>query len=673
MSTTGIIPQTKRKHKKKKTIRSKKIMLNQIKRITTDAGIKGIELYFDSKPTAAIIERLKAAFFRWHSGKKCWYAKANDNTERIAQELKNADRIQTPRGSFKVSAVFTSEEAAEAAGFGYYFTNTDGRKIYTQHGNPDNVCLVTAFAVVDPNTSPAEPADKKEQAQKAPSLAPLWERCDVSTIPEHNRHADTKTICAECREHLKKRFPEMKFTIRKTGHNSIDADIISGPYNREKVMTDRFGNPDPWGRWVNSDELEAVLKYCDAFLQSYNYDNSDTQTDYFDVNFYGHFTVSSSYAQTEQGADVVADIKDFATKKADFEAAEQARRDAEWEAQKKQAEKDRAEAEAAALVTNAKISEIESHVKTVDLDESEAFAVLGLVEDVGKSASMEEVERHDERAVLDSSRNYRDAIISRKVEFTDGRIFRNFCSLFLHDFDFLRGFGGWAVEDARIKDEKDLNRLNRKQRESVKSFSVNCIAIYFDGVFQFAIDPEGYGYARYILFPVGIFDEKTDTQSAAEYLAERREETRNLPDFYFPATIAEQLEESNVQEGEDVTMFKVNEWTVIAEETRGKLVDIQPTTWAQYKDAAKVSILPNGKRKPYTDYIHAGQAVAIFRGNLPKVPDSLLYSDVTHHPETGATLYFVNYAGSAAGEYLVKVIDYFEKLGYSPIIDLIQR
>ena len=592
-------------------------MLNQVKHITTDAGIKGIELYFDNKPSTAIIERLKAAFFRWHSGKKCWYAKANDNTERIAQELKNAE----------------------------------------------NAAPMEA----------AEPADKKEQTKKAPALAPLWERCDVSTIPEHNRHADTKTICAECRTHLKARFPEMRFTIRKTGHGSIDADIVSGPYKREKVMTDRFGNPDPWGRWVDSDELEAVLRYCDAFLQSYNYDNSDPQTDYFDVNFYGHFGISGRYEQTEQSTDIVADVKDFAEKKAAFELTEQARREAEWEEQEKQAEKEREEAVAAALVINAQISEIENHVKTVDLEESEAFAILGLVQDYGKANSLEEVEKRDNKAALDGSRNYRDALISRKVEFTDGRIFRNFCSLFLHDFDFLRGFGGWAVEDARVKDGKDFNRLNSKQRESVKSFSVNCIAIYFDGVFQFAIDPEGYSYARYILFPVGIFDEETDIQSRAEYLTDRRAETQDLPDFYFPATIAEQIEESDAQEGEDVTMFKVNDWTVIVEETRGKLIEIHPTIWAQYKDAAKVSIRPNGKRKPYTDYIHAGQAVAIFRGNLPKVPDSLLYSNVTHHPKTGATLRLVNYAGSAAGEYLVKVIDYFEKLGYSPIIDLIQR
>lgn len=589
-------------------------MLNQIKRITTNAGINGIELYFDGKPGAAILERLKAAFFRWHNVKKCWYAKANATTEAIAQELNGGE---------------LSEGVEHAA--------------------------------------------TSERKQNAVSVPPLWERCDVSTIPEHNRHADTKTICAECRTHLKARFPEMKFSIRKTSHNSIDADIISGPYKRERVMTDRFGNPDPWGHWENSDELEAVLKYCEAFLQSYNYDNSDTMTDYFDVNFYGRFTIASKYEQIEQTAEIVADCTDFAKKKAAFEIAEEQRRAAESEAREKELQKEREEAEAAAIVRSAQISEIESHVKTVDLEESEAFAVLGLVQDVGKSARLDEVEAHDNKAALDGSRIYQDIIITRKIEFTDTRIFANFCNLFLYRFEFLAGFGGWAVEDCRIESDADLRRLNRKQRETVKSFGIKGIAVYLDGVFQFAIDPEGYDYARYILFPVSVFDDETNIQSAAEYLADRRKETQNLPRFYFPETIAEQLEKSNLQAGEEITMLKVHEWLVMAQTTRGRVIDFQPIKWAQYNDAAKISLIPKGKRNISTDYIHAGQAVVIYRGELPPIPDSLLYSDETHYPGAGATIKRVNYAGSGSDEFIIKAIEYYKTLGYTPIIDLIQR
>ena len=649
-------------------------MLNQVKRITTTAGINGIELYFDGKPGTAIIERLKAAFFRWHNVKKCWYAKATAEAEAIAQELKRAERIETPRGSFKISATFATVEAAEAAGFGYYFTNTDGRKIFTKHDNPENACLVTAFAVVDPNAKTTEEnAATGERRESRPSIAPLWERCDVSTIPEHNRHADTKTICAECRSHLKARFPELKFSIRKTSHNSIDADIIAGPYKREKVFVDRWGNPDPWGRWENSAELNAVLKYCDAYLQSYNYDNSDTQTDYYDVNFYGNFGIASKYEQTEQTAEIIADCADFAEKKQAFEIAEEARRAAEWEEREKQMQKEREEAAAAQIVINAQISEIESHVTTADIQESESFAVLGLVQDVGKSASLSEVEKHDDYAAMNGTRIYQDIIITRKVEFSDTRIFTNFCKLFLHDFRFLAGLGGWGVEDCRLKDASDLNRLNRKQRETVKTFTVKGVAVYLNGVFQFAIDPEGYSYAQYILFPVGIFDEETGTQPTAEYLSERRKETENMPEFYFPESIAEQLEKSGLEAGEEITMIKVHEWLVMAQTTRGRVTEFDPMKWAQYNDAAKVSIIPHGKRNATTEYIHAGQAVVVYRGLLPGIPDSLLYSDETHYPETGATIKRVNYAGSGSEEFIIKSIEYYKTLGYTPIIDLIQR
>lgn len=581
-------------------------MLNEIKRITTDNGANGIELYFDGKPSAAIIERLKAVFFRWHSVKKCWYAKANEKTEALAQELG-----------------------------GETTTNEDA-------GNAETVG------------------------------ASLWERCDVSTIPEHERSFDTKTICANVRAHLKKRFPEMRFSIRKTSHNSIDADIIAGPYKREKVMTDRFGNPDPWGRWENSAELDAVLNYCEAFLQSYNYDDSDPQTDYFDVNFYGRFCVSSNYEQTEQTAAIIADCADFAKQKEAFEIAEEARRDAEWKAQEEQARKDREEAAAREIVINAQISEIESHVKTVDLSDEEAFAVLGLVHDSGKSATIEEVERNDDENALKGSRQFGDAIITRKIEFSDTRIFHNFCHLFLHDFTFLRGFGGWAVEDARIPDDATLRRLNKAQRETIKTFSVKCVAVYLNGVFQFAIDPEGYSYARYILFPVGIFDEETETVPALEYLSERRKETENLPAFYFPETIEKQIEASGLKAGDDVTMIKVDEWLVMAQETRGRLADIELRPYAQYTDAAKVYIIPEGKRgRLATEYIHEGQAVVIFKGILPKVPEALLYTDVMK--TDGAEMKLVNYAGSGASEYVVKVINYYKSLGYSPVLDLIQR
>lgn len=48
----------------------------------------GIELYFGEKPNKNIIDMLKANKFRWHSVKKCWFAKNNDKNMAVANNIK---------------------------------------------------------------------------------------------------------------------------------------------------------------------------------------------------------------------------------------------------------------------------------------------------------------------------------------------------------------------------------------------------------------------------------------------------------------------------------------------------------------------------------------------------------------------------------------------------------
>lgn len=54
----------------------------------------GIELYFENKPAKEIIEALKEAKFRWHSIKKCWFAKDNENRLNLALKIKNGEKIE---------------------------------------------------------------------------------------------------------------------------------------------------------------------------------------------------------------------------------------------------------------------------------------------------------------------------------------------------------------------------------------------------------------------------------------------------------------------------------------------------------------------------------------------------------------------------------------------------
>lgn len=56
-------------------------------RVQENKQLNGIEVYFDSKPQQKIITALKEKFFRWHTAKKCWYAKATANNLQFINNL----------------------------------------------------------------------------------------------------------------------------------------------------------------------------------------------------------------------------------------------------------------------------------------------------------------------------------------------------------------------------------------------------------------------------------------------------------------------------------------------------------------------------------------------------------------------------------------------------------
>ena len=48
---------------------------------------KEIELYFDGKPSADILDILKGNGWHWHNVKKCWYVKDTASSRQIANQL----------------------------------------------------------------------------------------------------------------------------------------------------------------------------------------------------------------------------------------------------------------------------------------------------------------------------------------------------------------------------------------------------------------------------------------------------------------------------------------------------------------------------------------------------------------------------------------------------------
>ncbi len=579
--------------------------------VTTANGNKGIELYFEGKPSADILNRLKAAFFRWHSGKKCWYHRDDETARRIAAELGGEATEQTEQ--------------------------TDTQK--------------------------AQNLKAKAQARR---IAPLWERCDLSTIPEHPKRLADKEIAAQVRAHLKERFPEVKFSLRCSGYNSINGEIIASPYSRERIMKDRrTGEPDMYGYWQNSPALEAVLAYFDAYLQSYNYDNSDYMTDYFDVGFYGRFVVASKYEQTTATAEQLEDIAAFeAADKADKERkaaeaeAELIRQEAERKAAVEQADRERE-------IFNKRSAEIYEHITIEDLLEAEQIAFTCLESASGKQSTLREVV-DDITKHAGKDKILTDAIISRKIVFNNAGDYGFFCDNLLEDWDFLKGYGGYASEDVRFKDYNEYMKLTAEQRKTVHTFLCKCIAVYNGGELQFVIDPEGFSYARYVLMTTT----STTEQNAADYRDEWKAKSKQLSPFYFPTPISEQLAKANLQEGEQVTILMLNGWTCSVDTARGKLIAATPCKYAQYKDAAKIEYIPNGKRNERYFYI-ANEKAVIYRGNLPEIPDSLKYTTISHNG--AAIMQAVNFAGEGAADFIKTAIAYYAELGYTPVLDTVQR
>ena len=59
-------------------------------RVELNNDLDGIEVYFNSKPEQATRDALKSAGYRWHSVKKCWYAKRNEERLQLLRKIEGA-------------------------------------------------------------------------------------------------------------------------------------------------------------------------------------------------------------------------------------------------------------------------------------------------------------------------------------------------------------------------------------------------------------------------------------------------------------------------------------------------------------------------------------------------------------------------------------------------------
>lgn len=330
----------------------------------------------------------------------------------------------------------------------------------------------------------------------------LWEMTRTDGIEDnyskYHIHS-TKEIAAIIRKHLRVRFPMCKWSIT-SDYNSIRIDLLASPFCSE------------------SDEIKAIIHYAYKFAESYNYNNSDSMTDYFDVNFYGVYEssiLSYHYEQKEMTDDDKEMCKVFQQNKADFEAAEEIRKQKEFEEQMKQREIEEAKAKKRAEIrkANEKIIEDNHTVKKVN------YTIVNAILKANKDDNLDHTEIYDEKQCRETCQ------VSREVHFAT-EVYALFEKQLMSDYSFFEGMGGSRTDDRRIQSSTDYNMMTEEERETVEWYNIDCVAIYCDGELKLIVDPQGYNYARYVY----VYDEqsqKVDTYHS-DYGISEEEHQHNI-------------------------------------------------------------------------------------------------------------------------------------------------
>lgn len=579
---------------------------------TLNAEKNGIEISFPDKPAAAVLDMLKSAGYRWSSRRRIWWSKQS-------------------AAAFEVAEKITGEniESAETV-----------------------------------NNSAVHSLDLWERTRWTPG--PGGDDCHAHTVgSNYKKSMSNKEIAATVKKELSRRFPGTKWSARSDYH-SINVYLVSSPYEARNAANN----------YTDSPEISAILDYAKKLLESYNYDDSDSMTDYFCVNFYGFVSTDYEYKQTEPTAEQAAEIETFRRrieeeKKAEYEAWE--KRIAE-EAEQRKAE------EAAEKIRESKnreiISAFVSSATVKELSENEQY-VIPSCPMARKAACIDEAREAAEKNAVDVC----DCIILQEIT-APADILQQFGDhCLLHDVpEIFQGVGGSRTFDSRIGSMTDYHNMTADERDSVKWYTLS-VAIYDDcGRLWAVVDDEGFNYARYIAVTPWNGSERRETvpqdeapDEHAKAEAERLEDTstsiieslslspdnwEDSPDYaeamekYMDgikveiiravsieplkvwlykrmkerSTVQEQLTRANIPQGQKVTIIRENEWGGIST-TFATWDSWQPCRYAQYEKAAKLIMKPYRKHGLYSMTVHDGPAILIADGFV-NVPDSVLWEDV---------------------------------------------
>ena len=445
--------------------------------ITANEAFNSLEISFNEKPGEAIREALKALKFRWHGVKKIWYGYADRETvekalngETITAETapkakaasKKPDKINLDNLGQNKPSLWGSELAAAI------------REDLKRRGVKG--CTVRARKITYDTGITVTITAQPEELASVEEIALRYNYSRFTCYTDRGFYDGEKWVY---------NFDSLTDEEKHTEYEKYISYIAHKAPEINKYHFERAEYPTITTAFYN--KVRAVF----LIANQWNYDNSDSMSDYFDVGYYLDIDIKlpkdyepREKMTAEEKAGYNEELRQAEEqRKADFERYEQEKREAEAarKAYEEQRAKDR--------------ETIANHMTAQDLTESEYIYITDVVGGCGKDATIEELDQY-----INECPHYNDALITRKVIFDSREAFEVFGRYLLDDFDFLAGMGGTASEDVRLEGV-DFYHLNAEQRETVKAFMNKCIGVYVDNELQLISDPQGYNYSRYTYRP----------------------------------------------------------------------------------------------------------------------------------------------------------------------------
>lgn len=590
--------------------------------------MNGIEVSFESKPSAATLDALKAAGFRWHRAKKIWYAKQTAERLTLAQELTEG------------ATTAPAQATKAAAPVKYNLDNLGGVK--TAYGadfakiiREDLKRRGVQGATVRANRSGYTDSITITLKATADDLASVEEYQKRFTFFDFCNQANFHGVSVNGRQYYT--FDGMTDAEQRSLYNEYSAEKITRVYRLNNYHHERKDCPEFTTAFYN----KTVAAF--RIANQWNYDNSDRMTDYYDIGYFLYIDIKIADGTTPRAEMTETERKAYEQEQAD-EAAARAAEMARIEAEQK--EREEAAKKWREWESNA-VAGIYNDASVEDLTDADALYITGLAGGIGKEPTIDELL---ETITDHPTRAKQEAKITRKVIFTSPQAFEDFGKLLLCDFDFLAGKGGTATEDARLTDSEAYYKLTAEQREQIKFYITDAVAVYLGEELKLIIDPEGYNYARYAYIPT----DASAITNAAEALKAQADASADLAPFYIPAPVEEQAESLKV--GQAVTIYQCDGWilnNIYA--GAGVVTDISAGDYAQHKG---VWITLQGK-KPQRVFIYNGRKCLIYDGIKGALPDQVTGRKVS---ECMTELY-------NADDLLKNALEYYKTQGATPLVN----